>query len=127
MVPIAIVAGQARCFQSEDGTHLAIAYRRQQFSKTWPLLRACSRAAQIVVDHHHLAKLQLARLLRELVLAALAFQMFTDLVHGGLPDVDVSSPLQVCVMNLLAHRWRSFPFLLRLLPQPLAAVEPSVP
>ena len=101
-VPIAPVAGQARGLEGKHRARVAAADRRQQAFEA----RARSpapRAAEIVVDDDHVIPAKGAGARRQRVLASSALRIVQELIHAGLPHVDMGAARQVIASDL-SHR-----------------------
>jgi hypothetical protein len=86
-VPVATVACEPRCLDRDHDSDAHLTDGGQQ------LLEAGARdattgAAEIVINDDNIAPAQLSRALRQIVLAALTFQVVDDLIGRRLTDVD---------------------------------------
>ena len=94
MMPIAPVAGESRGVEAQDGPDLARAKPRHQPVEAGPGRRSARRAAKIVIDHLDVLEAAAPRLVDEIVLPPLAFEIGLDLRLCGLPHVDYRLALQ---------------------------------
>src|SRR5271165_4168255 len=101
-VPIAPVAGQARGLESEDRACIAAADSNEQALEAWARCPA-PRAAEIVVDDNNVLPAELAGPCRQRVLASSALRIVQELIHAGLPHIDVGAARQM-IPGDLTHR-----------------------
>ena len=110
LIPIAVVAGQTRDLQPEDGARTAEAHVGDEALEAGPAGRRRPGLAQILIDDHHVGPAEAARVVGELVLTAPALVVIAHLPQGGLPHIDEGGAGEVFGPNLLAtHRHRSGP------------------
>ena len=88
VVPVATVASKPRGVEAQHGADFAGAQPRDEPIEARPGHHAAGGAAEVVVDDLDLREPAAARLLHEVVLAALALQVGLDLRLGGLAHVD---------------------------------------
>ena len=72
MMPVPAVARQARCFDAEDGAHLARTYFCHQMLKPWAVHLSGAGATKILVDNLNLLEAQLSGVIGNAVLPPLA-------------------------------------------------------
>ena len=106
LVPVPVIAGEARDLQAKHRAGLPKAYRSNQSLKTDPAGATGSRLTKIVIDDDHLAPAELPSLLSELVLATLALVVMPYLTKRGLTDVDECRSGEMLRTNLFStgHR-----------------------
>jgi transposase len=105
LIPVAIVARQPRDLEPEDGPRMAQAHLGHQPLKARAAHRGRARLAQILIDHDHLMPPESPRMPLEIVLAATALVVVTDLVERRLPHVDEGGTTEMLRVDLLAtHR-----------------------
>src|SRR6516225_450850 len=102
-MPVAAIAGKTRCLDREHGADAALADRSQQALETRTTDTA-ARAAEIIVDHLDVDPTELARMIRQPVLPALALLIVQKLVGRRLPAVDDGAACEMFSGDL-AHRW----------------------
>src|SRR5262249_38263581 len=101
-VPIAPIAGQARGLEGKDRACTAAADPHEEALKTGPR-RPAPRAAEIVIDDNDVLPTEGAGARRQRVLAASALRIVQELIHAGLPYVDVGAARQM-IAGDLSHR-----------------------
>lgn len=82
VMPVTTVAGQARSLDTEDCTHVSIAYLGNQSGKTRAIYLSGTRSPQVFVDHLDLLEAKLTSLVSQRVLAPLTLEVIGDL-NGG--------------------------------------------
>ena len=102
LIPIQIVARQARDLQAEDQAHLAQRQHRQQALVAGPIVAVGAGEAQIVIDHHTARRgpTQGMRPLHQLILAVSAFVVLRQLPQRRLANVDHRLALLMGCLNL---------------------------
>src|SRR6266446_3449208 len=103
MMPVTIIAGQARSFQGQHCSGQALTDRSQQTTKTRAFLQAAAGAPQIFVNQDDLGEAQVLGTMRQIVLSLLSFAMVAHLLVGRLAYINVGGPLQMLWPNLLVH------------------------
>jgi hypothetical protein len=84
MMPVPVVAGQARGFEGAHRSDLALAHGRQQLAKAWALLQAGATASQVLIKDDDLGKSQATRVIGQRILPPLALVMGADLMTSRL-------------------------------------------
>ena len=87
LIPVAIVARQARHFDGEDRADAAQPYLGHQLLEAGARRAARARASQVLIDHGHLVPAQLLGSRRQVVLTPPAFVVMADLANGGLTHI----------------------------------------
>jgi len=105
MVPVAPVASEPRRLEAEHRPDDSLAELRDQRFEARPCDEPARRASKILVDGDHLAEAVLRGQIRQLVLPALALEVFLDLDRRRLANVHHGPPLQDVLRKLSAlHR-----------------------
>jgi hypothetical protein len=114
LVPVGVAPRQPRDLDPEHDPHLAQADVGHQLLEAVPALRARARAAEVRVDHDHLARVpaERDRPLGQLVLALQALGVALDLGERALAHVHVRLAGAVLALDL-AHRPASRPLRIR--------------
>jgi hypothetical protein len=96
-IPIGIVPGQARDFQSEDDAHVGQRDFAGQTRKAGALVDAGAGQPQVFIDDHHLlfGPAQLASPAGQSVLASGGLAIVLDLAGRGLANVNVRGTLRM--------------------------------
>jgi hypothetical protein len=102
LVPVPVVAGQARDLQAGDGPRPPEADRRHEALKACAARRRGAGLAQILVDDDDGLPAEGAGLRGQVVLPAPAFLGMPHLSHRGLADVDQGGAREVLGADLLA-------------------------
>jgi hypothetical protein len=103
LIPVAIVAGQVRDFESHHGPGAA----QTDFSHEPLKARATggtrARLAKVVINDHDLAPAHRAGVIGQVVLPAAAFGVMANLIESGLPDVNEGGPGEMLRTNLFTR------------------------
>jgi hypothetical protein len=102
MMPVAIVASEARRLQRKHGADRPFTDGREQPTEAWTRLPARAAHAEIVVNHDHAGKAHVACAIDEPVLPLLAFAVMTHLQQTRLPDIH-RQPAQDDRHDFLVH------------------------
>ena len=94
VMPVAAVAGKPRSVEAQHGADVAGAKPRDKPIEARPRHRPARRAPKIVVDDLDVAEAAAARLVDQVVLTPLAFEVGLNLGLRRLPDVHDGFPLQ---------------------------------
>ena len=94
MVPVSAIACQARCFDAEYGPHLSRADLCHETFKSGSLHFAGPGTSEVLIDDLHLMKSELAGVIGQTVLPALALQIVNDLTGRRLPNINNSTALE---------------------------------
>src|ERR1700759_3904757 len=95
MMPIAAIAGESRCLYAKHCAYLSGADLSDQVFKARPFHLTRAGTAQILVDNFDLLKAELAGVIRQAILPALALLVVNLLPGIRLPNVNESPPLQL--------------------------------
>ena len=104
VMPVAIVAGEARRLQGKHGAHGPFTHGGEQPAEARTRLPPCAAHAEIVVNHDDAREAHLPRAIGEAVLALLAFAVMAHLLETRLTDIDVRGSLKMVGTNFLVHR-----------------------
>jgi hypothetical protein len=88
LIPVAVIAGQARDLEAHHGAHPAEAHVGDETLKAGPVGRTGPGLPEILINHNDLAPAQRARMLGQLILTPATLLMMPDLPESGLPNVD---------------------------------------
>jgi hypothetical protein len=91
VMPVAPVARQTRGLDAVNRAHIARTDHSHEPLKPGPMAAPRPGAPKVVVNHGYRNEAGFLRCSREIILAALAFQVAHDLRHGRLADVDDGS------------------------------------
>src|SRR5215471_17528893 len=101
-MPIAAIAGEARCLDGEHGADATFADRRQQALEAWAV-DAATGTTEIFIDHLDIAPTELVRTIRKPILSAPALLIVDELISRRLPDVNVCASCKMFRRDL-GHR-----------------------
>src|SRR5712692_1775778 len=100
LIPVAIVAGQARDLEAHHGADAPQADLRDEPLKAGAVGRGRAGLAEVFVDDQDLAPAERAGMLRQVILPPPTFWMMADLIEGGLAHVDDRGTGQVLGVDL---------------------------
>src|SRR5689334_20187128 len=85
---VSSISREPRSIQTQHGTYLSSAYRRNQPVESWPGYATARRASQILIDDFNIGKTMAPGNFDQIVLTALALQICVNLGLRGLAHVD---------------------------------------
>ena len=94
MMPIAAVAGEAGCVETQNGTDVSSAQPGYELLKTRTGHGSACGTTQIVIDHLDVAKSASPRFIDEFILSTLALKVKLNLSLSGLANVNNGLPLE---------------------------------
>ena len=106
MIPVAVIARQARYFDRQHQAHAIHAHFGDQAFKSASFTPLAAGQTQIFINDSHLMKAKRFGLIRQFILAALALPMMFNLMGCRLTDIDIGDPSQMMGLNLFAHHVR---------------------
>jgi hypothetical protein len=103
MMPIAAISGKAGRLNAKDRANFSCADFGNQSLKARAFDQAGAGASKILVDHSNITEAQLARSIRQVILAALALLVVHHLSNGRLPDVNHGASTKVLISQFRIH------------------------
>jgi hypothetical protein len=94
MVPVPSIAGEARCFDAQYGSHFSRADLCYKALESRPLHFAGTGTPEVLIDELHFMKSKLAGVIGQAILPTPALQIVNNLTGRGLSNINNSTALK---------------------------------